>query len=70
MEKLENSLGDFKLRISHYLNPLHIYCRFREIGIPKKPAIFLCRSYEKNIYNGNGGSRASKLLKTLKFKFK
>lgn len=35
----------------HYLNPLHIFCRLREIGLPKKLAIFLSRFYERAIFN-------------------
>ena len=37
--------------LKHYLNPLHIYCRLRDIGIAKKTAIFLCRLYERTIFN-------------------
>ena len=32
--------------LQHYLNPLHIYCRLRDIGISKGTAVFLCRIYE------------------------
>ena len=35
----------------HYLNPLHIFCRLREIGLPKKPAVLLCQFYERAIFN-------------------
>jgi hypothetical protein len=34
----------------HYLNPLHIFCRLREVGIPKTIAIFLCQFYERAIF--------------------
>ena len=34
----------------HYLNPLHIFCRLRELGLPKKLSIFLCRYYERSIF--------------------
>jgi len=37
--------------LKHYLNPLHVYCRLRDIGIAKKTAIFLCRFYERTIFN-------------------
>ena len=37
--------------LQHYLNPLHIFCRLREIGLPKTPAIFLCQFYERAIFN-------------------
>jgi hypothetical protein len=32
--------------IKHYFNPLHIYCRLRDMGLPKVEAIFVCRLYE------------------------
>jgi len=32
--------------IKHYLNPLHIYCRLRDVGLPKGKAIFICCIYE------------------------
>ena len=59
MEKLENSVG---LSIKHLINPLHVYCRLRDIGLKKERAKSLGGWYEKNIYNGNGGSRLSKFL--------
>ena len=37
--------------IKHYLNPLHIYCRLRDLGLAKSPAAFLCRIYERAIFN-------------------
>ena len=37
--------------IKHYLNPLHIYCRLRDLGLGKSMAAFLCRFYEKTIFN-------------------
>ena len=37
--------------IKHYLNPLHVYCRLRDLGLAKNPAVFLCRIYERAIYN-------------------
>ena len=36
--------------IKHYMNPLHIYCRLRDIGITKGTAMFLCRIYERSIF--------------------
>ena len=36
--------------IMHYINPLHIYCRMRDIGIAKRTAMFLCRIYECCIF--------------------
>lgn len=37
--------------LQHYLNPLHIYCRMRDIRIPKGIAMFLCKLYEKMFRN-------------------
>ena len=36
--------------IRHYMNPLHVYCRLRDMGIAKGTAVFLCRFYECSIY--------------------
>ncbi len=42
------------------INPLHIFCRLRDIGIDKEPAIFLCKIYEGMVFRtfilrgGNG----------------
>jgi hypothetical protein len=32
--------------IKHYLNPLHIYCRLRDGGLPKEDSVFICCLYE------------------------
>lgn len=37
-------------RLQHYLNPLHIYCRLRDMGIAKQMALFICRLYERFIF--------------------
>jgi len=37
--------------LQHYLNPLHIYCRLRDMGITKGAASLLCRIYEQTIYS-------------------
>jgi hypothetical protein len=36
--------------LKHYMNPVHIYCRLRDLGLAKRPAIFLCRIYERAIF--------------------
>lgn len=38
-----------KTKIQHLLNPLHIYCRLRDLGISKQKCNKLCRLYEKHI---------------------
>jgi len=37
-------------KTQHYLNPLHVYCRMRDLGITIKIATFLGRIYER-LYN-------------------
>ncbi len=39
-----------KSAIRHYLNPLHIYCRLRDVRIPKGMARSLCVIYEHSIF--------------------
>ena len=36
--------------LKHYVNPLHIYCRLRDMGIAKGWAMSLCRTYERSIF--------------------
>ena len=36
--------------IKHYLNPLHIYCRLRDVGMGKGQAVFLCKLYERTVF--------------------
>jgi len=38
------------LILKHYLNPLHVYCRLRDLGVGKGTATFLCKVYEKMIF--------------------
>jgi hypothetical protein len=35
----------------HYMNPLHVYCRLRDLGVPKGAATFVCRFYEARVFN-------------------
>ena len=36
--------------IKHYLNPLHVYCRLRDLGLAKERATTVCRFYERAIF--------------------
>jgi len=36
--------------LKHYLNPLHIYCRLRDLGMCKGRAVFVCKVYEKTVF--------------------
>jgi len=48
MSKVANGVMGTSTR--HYMNPLHVYCRMRDIGIAKGAAKLLCRVYERSIY--------------------
>lgn len=39
-----------KGKLQHFLCPLHMYCRLRDLGLSKKKARKLCNWYEVNIY--------------------
>lgn len=47
------------LSIQHYLNPLHLYCRFLEKGVNRHLSTTLCRSYELILF-----SWITRLIKT------
>ncbi|KPK29592.1 MAG: hypothetical protein AMK69_06080 [Nitrospira bacterium SG8_3] len=42
--------GSMSPELQHYFNPLHIYCRLRDLGLPKSIAIYLSRFYERVIF--------------------
>ena len=37
-------------QLQHRLNPLHIYCRLRTLGIRHERAVFVSRCYERVLY--------------------
>jgi hypothetical protein len=37
-------------RAQHYLNPLHVYCRLRDLGVPGSVARSISSGYERVIY--------------------
>ncbi len=37
-------------KLKHYMNPLHIYCRLRDLGLAKGPALFICSIYERSFF--------------------
>ncbi len=39
-----------KRHLQHLFNPLHLYCRLREAGLPLSAARGLCRAYERCLY--------------------
>ena len=38
------------MALKHYFNPLHIYCRLRDMGIAKGWAMSLCQIYGRSIF--------------------
>lgn len=36
--------------LQHHVNPLHVYCRLRGIGIPKRTAAIIGIYYERYIF--------------------
>jgi len=36
--------------LKHYLNPLHVYCRLRDLGMTKGVAVSLCKLYERMVF--------------------
>jgi hypothetical protein len=41
--------------LQHYLNPLHVYCRLMDIGIPRSFAMLVCKLYEQMIFKQLNG---------------
>lgn len=39
-----------RLYFQHYFNPLHVYCRLRQIGIETATAQRVCIVYERFVY--------------------
>jgi len=42
----------------HYLNPLHVYCRLRDLGLPSSVARTISFSYERILYRRAAGGQA------------
>ncbi|MBG0791085.1 MAG: hypothetical protein H0S80_11370 [Desulfovibrionaceae bacterium] len=43
-------MNGIKQRLQHRLNPLHLYCRLRSLGMPHTAAARLSRCYERALY--------------------
>lgn len=39
------------LKLQHLLNPLHIYCRLRDLGLSPELASRICSVYERSFYH-------------------
>jgi hypothetical protein len=42
----------------HYLNPLHVYCRLRDLGLPSTVARTISNGYERILYRPVSGGAA------------
>jgi len=40
----------FKRFLQHYFNPLHVYCRMREVGLAVPLSMAMCSVYERFLY--------------------
>jgi hypothetical protein len=49
--------------IAHALNPLHVYCRARDCGVPKGVAVRCCVTYERTLFRVVRLALASPLFK-------
>ena len=38
-------------KLQHYLNPLHVFCRLRDLGVNPKRALLIAKHYEHVVYN-------------------
>lgn len=39
-----------RMRVTHAMNPLHVYCRLRGFGLSGQLAMRLCQLYERVVY--------------------
>lgn len=39
-----------RLAVQHFFNPLHMYCRLKDMGLTGPTAHRMCRVYERYIY--------------------
>jgi hypothetical protein len=46
-ENFESFMRQLKSYLQHRLNPLHVYCRLREYGLPYRAAIRVSSVYER-----------------------
>lgn len=43
-------MSGIKYSLQHYLNPVHVYCRLRDLGLDRDRAKTICAAYERYIY--------------------
>jgi hypothetical protein len=37
-------------KVRHYMNPLHVYCRLRGLGVSRGTASYMSRRYERYLF--------------------
>jgi hypothetical protein len=56
LPQLENPVSEeanmkaFRKHCQHIFNPLHVYCRLRQLGFTLGLARNVCRAYERGLY--------------------
>ncbi len=45
----------FRSIMQHLFNPLHLFCRLREVGVEQDKAKKFCCAYERYVYKKVGG---------------
>ncbi|WP_419785035.1 hypothetical protein [Pseudodesulfovibrio sp.] len=43
-------MQSFRKICQHVFNPLHVFCRLRQVGVSGRIAIGMCRIYERGFY--------------------
>ncbi|WFS61856.1 hypothetical protein LF599_14430 [Pseudodesulfovibrio thermohalotolerans] len=43
-------MTSFRSRLQHRLNPLHVYCRLRSLGMAHRAAILVSNCWERALY--------------------
>ncbi|XXJ20857.1 hypothetical protein ACR42D_15215 [Desulfovibrio caledoniensis] len=43
-------MTDIRSRLQHRLNPLHVYCRLRSLGMAHRTAVMVSSCWERALY--------------------
>ncbi|EGB14679.1 hypothetical protein DND132_1471 [Pseudodesulfovibrio mercurii] len=43
-------MTSLRSRLQHRLNPLHVYCRLRSLGLAHRPALMVSSCWERVLY--------------------
>ena len=49
------AMKKFRSIMQHLFNPLHLFCRLREVGVEQDKAKKFCCAYERYVYKKVGG---------------